>query len=42
MNEFGVQASAFTDEIHVGQLNPERTAFLDKQAMTGGVLRAVA
>lgn len=41
--EYGVQAAAFTEAIHVGRLNKARTMFLaDKQEATDMVLAAVA
>lgn len=38
---FGVQCGLFSDEIHAGELNYERTEFVDKSPVTGQVLRAV-
>lgn len=38
---FGVQCGLFSDEIHAGEVNHERTAFVDKSPVTGQVLRAV-
>ena len=43
MSEYGVQAAAFGNAIHVGRLNKARTMFLaDKQDGTDMVLAAVA
>ena len=39
---FAVQCGHFSGEIHAGILNKDRTAFTDKQDVTGMVFAAVA
>lgn len=40
-NRYAVQCSYLTGEIHAGELNDEKTAFINKSDVTEQVLRAV-
>lgn len=41
MAEYAIQNAAFTEAIHIGRLNPAKTAFADKQERTDMVLAVV-
>ncbi len=42
VRKYGVQAAPFHEAIHVGRINKDQTAFLDKEDATDPVLAAVA
>lgn len=42
MSKYGIQNALFSDEIHIGELNDECTAFTSKEDHKVGAIAAVA